>query len=172
MSKGKTQQCSETLTHTHFPSAAHPLPKPKCFSMTVTCIQIWFAVLFWGRLVSSMSLHGKNGFLHFFPLVAFLPFVLLCTIITVLFGYIALFLSLCADQACWKWKAVCNLLKSLIVVLQVSWITDYGKFWSEVLYWSINWTTAGERTKAISYLMFMETCSQFFMEDCCCTWIY
>lgn len=28
---------------------------------------------------------------HFFPLVEFLPFVLLCTIITVSFNYIALF---------------------------------------------------------------------------------
>lgn len=114
----------------------------------------------------------KKWLFTFFPLIVFLLFVLLCTIITVLFDYIAPFLSLCADQACWKWKAACNLLNSLIVVLQVSWITDCGKFWSEVLSWSINWTTAGERTKAVSYLMFLETCSQFFMEDCCCSWIY
>lgn len=39
----------------------------------------------------------KKWVLNFFPLIAFLPFVLLCTIITVLFDYIAPFLSLCAD---------------------------------------------------------------------------
>lgn len=42
----------------------------------------------------------KWVFTFFFPLIAFLFFVLLCTIITVLFDYVAPILSLCADQAC------------------------------------------------------------------------
>lgn len=74
-------------------ATSHPIPKSchECFSM-ISLLPVKICFLSWGRQVNSMSLHGIFFLFFFynFSLVEFLPFVLLCTVITIWFNCIAL----------------------------------------------------------------------------------